>query len=175
MAEAIARQGERGRRGRRPSRDKGKGMTKARRGERMMRGERARLEVGLLLALLDDLVDRPGERLDVGTVKVGRRLVEGQDTAIDAKRLSESKADHQRGEHLPYKASMPRQHGVVCRGAGCDPLPYLSNTTALPCRCRDGSRRSRGPPRGRSRRASAVRATTRAHTRASHAPSRCHR
>ena len=55
-------------------------------------GDHDQLEVGLLPAALDDLVDGLGKRLDVGAVEVGRRLVEGEDAAVDAKGLGEREA-----------------------------------------------------------------------------------
>ena len=51
------------------------------------------LEVFLLLAVLNHLVQRGGEGLGVGRVEVGRRLVERQDAAVDAKRLGEGEPD----------------------------------------------------------------------------------
>mmetsp|Transcript_13480 Transcript_13480/g.34566 ORF Transcript_13480/g.34566 Transcript_13480/m.34566 type:complete len:311 (-) Transcript_13480:1131-2063(-) len=59
-----------------------------------------KLEVRLVAPTLDDLIERSSERLDVGTVEVRRRLVEGEDAAVDAERLGERQPDHERGEHL---------------------------------------------------------------------------
>mmetsp|Transcript_31054 Transcript_31054/g.101477 ORF Transcript_31054/g.101477 Transcript_31054/m.101477 type:complete len:799 (+) Transcript_31054:193-2589(+) len=72
------------------------------------------LEVLLLLAVLDHLVQRGGEGLGVGRVEVGRRLVERQDAAVDAKRLGEGEPDDEAGEHLlPRGAAAAHVEQVV--------------------------------------------------------------
>lgn len=76
------------------------------------------LEVLLLLAVLDHLVQRGGEGLGVGRVEVGRRLVERQDAAVDAKRLGEGEPDDEAGEHLASEWPMGDRVSALSSAGG---------------------------------------------------------
>lgn len=69
------------------------------------------LEIRLLLSGLDDVVKRLGQRLDVVSVQVRRRLVEGDEAAVDPEAFRQGQSDDDACEHsLTRTASSPHVH-----------------------------------------------------------------
>ena len=67
------------------------------------------LEVGLLLSCPDDVVERLGKRTNVVAVQIRRRLVESDQTTVDAETLRQGEADDDAGKHL-LACTAPASH-----------------------------------------------------------------